>query len=158
MHISQILPVGAVWPCLQVRDKKSLLRLVASRAAQQVELEEREIYTALIEREDVGCTGMGAGVCMPHGRFASLDKLYSFFATLEEPIDFGAQDGRKVDILFVLLTPASADVEHLKALAAASKLLRDKKRCEQLRAATTAEALYQLLTTETVDDISQIGA
>lgn len=145
MQLLPLLPVGAVLPHLQARDKKQALKLLAAHAEIITPLNEKEVFLALIEREHVGCTGMGHGVSIPHGRFEGLDKPYAIFAHLETPIDFGAADGKKVDLIFLLLTPASANTEHLKALALASKILRDKKLCEQLRTCDDAIALHALL-------------
>jgi PTS system nitrogen regulatory IIA component len=89
---------------------------------------------------------MGNGVCIPHGRFAALDSIYVIFARLDKPIEFGAADGKKVDLVFLLLTPLSANTEHLKTLATISRLLRDKELCKALRATDNAEELHRLLT------------
>jgi len=68
------------------------------------------------------------------------------FARLEKPIDFEAIDNQPVDIIFLLLTPATAGADHLKALARISRLLRDKTICDKLRGTDRADALYALLT------------
>lgn len=154
MHIASILTVNAVFPRLQVRDKKQVLKFLAAEAAERCHITEKEIFTVLSEREQAGCTGMGNGVCIPHGRFEHLDKPYAFFASLERPIEFGSADGRQVDIVFLLLTPVSANTEHIKALATASRLLRNKDVCKQLRDATTSSQLYSILTTERDEDLA----
>lgn len=145
MKISELLPVGAIVSHLQARDKKQAIKQLASYASTLCNLTEKEIFSAVAEREKMGCTGMGSGVCIPHGRFAKLDKLLVVFARLDNPIDFGATDGRKVDLIFLLLTPLEADTEHLKALSVISKILRDKQLCENLRKADDADSLYKLL-------------
>jgi len=152
MHLTSILPPEAVLAHFPARDKKQALKLLAAQAAQQAGLPEREIYSVLMEREHIGCTGMGSGVCIPHGRFVHINGLHAVFARLDQPIEFGAADGRPVDLIFLLLTPLSANTEHLKALAMISRLLRDKRLCESLRKTTDAKALYALLTTERGED------
>lgn len=146
MNIAQLLPVDAIIPHLRAGDKKQVLQRLASHAATLCHLSEKEILSVLVERENIGCTGMGNGVCIPHGRFDSLDKIHIVFARLDKAIDFGAADGKKVDLIFMLLTPSSADTEHLKALAIISKILRDKKLCENLRATDDIAKLHELLT------------
>ena len=71
---------------------------------------------------------------------------HGFFARLERPVPFEAIDDQPVDLVFLLLAPADAGAEHLKALARVSRLLRDKAMCEKLRGANSADALYALLT------------
>lgn len=148
MNILQFLPVDAIIPHLQAGDKKQVLKRLAAHAATLCMLPEKEIFSVLVERENIGCTGMGNGVCIPHGRFDSLDSIYVIFARLDKAIDFGAADGKKVDLIFLLLTPSHADTEHLKALATISKLLRDKKLCKTLRETRDVTELHKLLTTD----------
>ncbi len=152
MHPASLFPIEAVLPGLPARDKKQALKMLAAHASELSDLSEREIYAVLAEREHVGCTGMGNGVCIPHGRFADMEKLCVVFARLEKPIDFGSADGRPVDLVFLLLTPVSANTEHIKALATISKLARDKTLCKNLRAASGAEALRDLLVAQGDDD------
>ena len=152
MHIASILPPEAVVADLPSRDKKQALKALASQASALTGLPEREIFSVLMERENIGCTGMGNGVCIPHGRFASLKSLQAVFATVERPIEFGAADGRPVDLIFLLLSPASANTDHIKALATISRLLRDKQLCESLRKAHDAKTLHSLLTSERGED------
>jgi PTS system nitrogen regulatory IIA component len=145
MNFTSILPPEAVLPHLSALTKKQALKKMAAQAAKQSGLSEREIFSVLMEREQIGCTGMGNGVCIPHGRFEELKTLHAVFAKLDKPIEFGAADGKPVDLIFLLLTPASANTEHLKALATASRLLRDKHLCENLRSTDNAAVLHDLL-------------
>ncbi len=148
MNISSLLPVNAIIPHLQAYDKEQVLRRLSAHAETLCPLFEHEIFSVLVEREHLGCTGMGNGVCIPHGRFDSLKSIYVVFARLDKAIDFGAADGKKVDLVFLLLTPSTADTEHLKALSVISKLLRDKKLCNKLRAAGDAAELHSLIIAE----------
>lgn len=152
MNLSTILSIDAVLPQLAARDKKQALKLMAAKAAELSELSEREIFSTLIEREHMGCTGMGSGVCIPHGRFDDLTTLHCVFATLPKPVEFGAADGKPVDILFLLLSPAGSNTDHLKALASISRRLRDKELCAKLRTSTDAATIYTLLTSPLPDD------
>ncbi|MDH5189454.1 MAG: PTS sugar transporter subunit IIA, partial [Rhodospirillaceae bacterium] len=96
--------------------------------------------------ERLGTTGVGHGIAIPHGKLASLDRLYGMFARLDQPIDFNSIDEHPVDIIFLLLAPETAGADHLKALARVSRLLRDNDVCEKLRETEEPEALFALLT------------
>ena len=152
MHIASILPPEAVIAHLSARDKKQALKMLSAKAAELTGLSEREIYSVLLEREHIGCTGMGSGVCIPHGRFEKLKSLQAVFASVIKPIEFGAADGRPVDLIFLLISPIAANTEHIKALATISRVLRDKALCESLRKATDAKTLHKLLTSERGED------
>lgn len=146
MEIADILTPAGVIANLRAGNKRQALQELAKRAAQLTGKPERAIFEVLLERERLGTTGIGRGTAIPHGRMADLQQLYGMFARLEKPIDFEAIDNQPVDIIFLLLTPATAGADHLKALARISRLLRDKTICDKLRGTDRADALYALLT------------
>jgi len=146
MEIKELLSPDAVLPRLKASNKKQLLQELSARAAQLTGLGERRIFETLTERERLGSTGMGQGIAIPHGRFASLARITGMFARLEKPIDYDAMDDQPVDLVFLLLVPEGAGADHLKALARVSRLLRNQAVCEKLRAATQPAAIYALLT------------
>ncbi len=146
MEIVDILTPAGVIANLRAGNKRQALQELAKRAAQLTGKPERAIFEVLLERERLGTTGIGRGTAIPHGRMADLQQLYGMFARLEKPIDFEAIDNQPVDIIFLLLTPATAGADHLKALARISRLLRDKTICDKLRGTDRADALYALLT------------
>jgi PTS system nitrogen regulatory IIA component len=155
MNISDLLAPDAVIAALKVQSKKQLLQDVSARAAAQTKLPERKIFEILNERERLGSTGVGQGIAIPHGRVPDLKTIVGVFARLESPIDYDAVDKQPVDLVFMLLAPADAGADHLKALARVSRLLRNQQACEKLRAATKAEALYAILTEPTLSASSR---
>jgi len=149
MEIADLLTPRGVIAQLRVSNKKQALQELARRAAAMTGVAERAIYDVLAERERRGSTGIGRGIAIPHGKLAELSRLYGLFARLERPIPFEAVDDRPVDLMFVLLAPAEAGAEHLRALARVSRLLRDSAICQKLRGTDNADALYALLTDRT---------
>ncbi len=146
MEIADILTPAGVIANLRASTKRQALQELAKRAAQLTGKHERAIFEVLLERERLGTTGIGHGTAIPHGRMPDLLQLHALFARLEKPIDFEAIDNEPVDLIFLLLTPATSGADHLKALARISRLLRDKAICEKLRGTDRADALYALLT------------
>jgi len=149
MEIRDLLAPERVIANLKVTSKKQALQELSKKIAAAVGKDEREIFDLLLERERLGTTGVGDGIAIPHGKLASLDRLYGMFARLERPVNFESIDERPVDLIFLLLAPESAGADHLKALARISRLLRDKKICDKLRGSDTPEALFALLTEQT---------
>ena len=139
-----LLGPDAVLASVKASGKKALVAELASRAAALYRLDERRLFDRLLERERLGSTGIGSGIAIPHGRMAGLDKPRGLFARLANPVDFDAIDDRPVDIVFLLVAPAGAGADHLKALARVSRLLRDRSLVEKLRATESAEALFAL--------------
>jgi PTS system nitrogen regulatory IIA component len=145
--LSDLLSPQAVQAALAVPNKKSLFQQLAAVAAKVVDSDPKVIVERLSERERLGSTGFGGGVAIPHGKIDGLDRVVGVFAKLAAPIDFAAIDDLPVDLVFVLLSPVDAGVEHLKALARVSRRLRDKQFVAKLRGAGSNDALYALFAT-----------
>jgi PTS system nitrogen regulatory IIA component len=144
-RLGEILSPRAIVAALQVRNKKFLFQQLAQIAAGLTGADPRRIVDRLNEREKLGSTGFGGGVAIPHGKLEGLEHVVGVFARLEQPIEFGAIDEMPVDLVFLLLSPPDAGVEHLKALASVSRQLRDRSFVAKLRGAGSEDALYALL-------------
>ena len=125
MDISDLLTPERVIANLHATSKKQALQELARRAAELTGESERAVFDVLLERERLGTTGVGGGIAIPHGRLAGLSTMFGLFARLERPVEFESIDERPVDLIFLLLAPATAGGDHLKALARVSRLLRD---------------------------------
>src|SRR5690606_24306081 len=130
---------------LKAPNKRQLLEHLARWAGREISYPPSLIFETAMRRERLGTTGVGYGVAIPHARLAGVQEPAGFFARLDQPVDFLAIDGEPVDLVFLLLTPQEAGVEHLKSLANVSRALRDSKLCARLRGAETADALYAVL-------------
>jgi PTS system nitrogen regulatory IIA component len=125
--------------------KRQALSVVADAAAKTLKLKASEVLDALVERENLGSTGVGRGVALPHARLKGVDRMRAVVVRLERPAPFDAVDGQPVDILFALFAPEGAHTEHLRALARASRLLRSGEIREHLRQARSPDAIYAIL-------------
>jgi nitrogen PTS system EIIA component len=143
--LNDLLRPEDVISALTVPNKKSLFVHLSRIAAKGRPLSATEITERLLDRERLGSTGFGSGVAIPHGKIEGLDHVVGLFAKLASPIDFAAIDDMPVDLVFLLLSPPDAGVEHLKALARVSRRLRDKSFVAKLRGAGSNDALYALL-------------
>ncbi|MCX8255712.1 Nitrogen regulatory protein [Beijerinckiaceae bacterium RH AL1] len=145
MTLNDLIARDAIIPSLKVATKKQALHELSEIAAQKCGLPAREILDALIQRERLGSTGMGGGIAIPHGKLAKVERIFGVFARVEKPIDFEALDGEPVDLILLLVAPESAGADHLKALARAARLLRERSITAKLRATRDVGMLYQLL-------------
>jgi PTS system nitrogen regulatory IIA component len=145
MQLADFLDFDAIKTALPGGSKKALLQQVANLAAQRLELDSGAILASLSEREQLGSTGFGHGVAIPHGKIEGLNQIYCLFARLSEPLDYKAIDGRRVDLVFLLLSPPDAGAEHLKALAAISRVTRHAATLEKMRGARSRDALAAVL-------------
>jgi PTS system nitrogen regulatory IIA component len=92
-----------------------------------------QVAPYLIKREELGSTGIGRGVAIPHARLPDLQRPYGLLAKLRHPIEFEAIDGQAVDIVFVLLLPAAVESGQLEALALVARVLRPPENLARLR-------------------------
>lgn len=145
MSLTELISKRLVFADLRVNTKKALFQEVAQRISAQVRIDARELFSALLERERLGSTGMGRGVAIPHCRLPDATAIHVALARLEEPIDFDAVDGEPVDLFFFLIAPESAGSDHLRALARVSRALRDPAFQHRLRGASTQDALAAAL-------------
>jgi PTS system nitrogen regulatory IIA component len=145
MKISDIMSIDSILLSVKAKNKRQLLEEVAHLAAEKTKIDERTIFDAIWERENLGSTGLGNGVALPHGRLAELNKVYVFFVKLTSAIDFNAIDNKPIDIMFMLLSPESSGADHLTALAKISRVLKDNTLIDKLRKVTDAEEIYALL-------------
>ena len=146
MDLGDLISPDAIFPALKAKTKKQALHELAHRAAALTGVVERTIYDTLLQRENLGSTGVGRGIAIPHGRVPELHKIVSLFARLSEPIEFDSLDREAVDLIFLLLAPEHAGADHLKALARISRLLREPTTIERLRASQDRAAIYSVLT------------
>ena len=145
MQLSEFLDFDAIKTSLPGGSKRSLLQQLANLAGQRLGLDATATLASLNEREQLGSTGFGQGVAIPHGKIEGLTRIYCLFARLAEPVDFKAIDGKPVDLVFLLLSPPDAGAEHLKALAAVSRVIRHVPTLEKMRGARSRDALAAVL-------------
>jgi nitrogen PTS system EIIA component len=146
--LSDIITIEAVESGLASANKKALFQHLATAGARLTDVPAKTILAALAEREKLGSTGFGGGAAIPHGKVEGLDRVVGYFVRLAAPIDFHAVDGLPVDLVFMLLSPPDAGVDHLKALASISRTCRDRQILAKLRGARSKDALFALLAAE----------
>jgi len=128
-------------------DKTRLLKDLCARAAVTLKLDQDRIATEILNREELGSTGVGGGVAIPHCRFPDLREPFGMLARLRRSIDFNAIDGQLVDIVFLLLLPV-AEGEQLNALAAVARKLRNPDTIRDLRRAADSAGLHRAMIAE----------
>jgi PTS system nitrogen regulatory IIA component len=108
-----------------------------------LDVPEAKIADALFKCEEVGSTGTGDGVALPHARMADVKRPFGMLVRLRQAIDFDAGDGKPVNLVFLLLTPATSPGEQLNALACAARALRKPDVLLRLQTAARAEELLR---------------
>ena len=128
-------------------DKRALLSALSRKAGTMVDVRPEHVFSELIKREELGSTGMGGGVAIPHARFNEVTKPFGMLARLRKPLNFEAVDGASVDIVFLLLLPeAAAAGDQLGALASIARKLRKPEVTAALRGAKDGAEMHHVLT------------
>lgn len=123
---------------------KNLSQDSGSQSPEELSLSEEEIFKTLHDRERLGCTALGKGIGLPHGRIGGIQQPVVAIAKLNQAIDYDAPDGKPVWLAVCLLVPVDANEMHLQLLASLASRFSDEKFIEDVRSTTTQADLYQL--------------
>ncbi len=145
MKILDFLSTERIIPNMKARDKKGVIDELAQAVANTTTAENAEIAKVLLEREQLGSTGIGDGIAIPHGRLSSIDSIIMGFGSSELGIEYDAIDDKPVNIFFLLLTPENSTGGHLKVLAQISKLLKNKQFKTNLSNAKSTQEVLEII-------------
>ena len=149
--LSSLLSEGVILGSQASESRNQILRTLAAAIGDKTGIDGRDIFDAVIERENLGSTSVGEGVAIPHARIPALEKPVGAFVKLEEGVDFDAIDGRPCDLIFMLLAPNASGADHLRALAQVSRTFRNADLREALRLTDELSAIERLLCPQTAD-------
>ena len=138
----------AIRTTIEVDDKEQVIRSMATALFESGKIAEDQhesIIEAILKREELGSTGIGRGVAVPHTKHPSVNELVGTVAVSEAGVDFDSLDGEKVHLLFLLVSPPDRPGDHLRALENISRQLRDETFCRFLKQSKTPEDVWQLL-------------
>ena len=105
MALKDLLSPADVVLDVRAAAKPEALQAMTRQLARRIAVDAEEVYQAISQREELGSTGMGDGVAVPHARLAGVQQPVGIFARLKHPVDFGAIDERPVDLIFMILLP-----------------------------------------------------
>jgi PTS system fructose-specific IIA component/PTS system nitrogen regulatory IIA component len=148
MKFADFVVPGAIRAELSAEDKEGVIREMVQSLLDAGGIEAKEfesIVKAILKREELGSTGIGRGVAVPHTKHPSVDKLVGTVAVSGEGVDFDSLDGDKAHLFFLLISPPDRPGDHLRALEKISRQLRDDTFCRFLKQAKTADEIRQLL-------------
>jgi fructose-specific phosphotransferase system IIA component len=148
MKFSDFICREAIRTNLDAGEKQAVIRAMATSLVEAKKINEKDfesIVEAILKREELGSTGIGRGVAVPHTKHPSIDKLIGTVAISEQGVNFDSLDGEKVHLLFLLVSPPDRPGDHLRALENISRQLRDDTFCKFLKQSKKPEDVWQLL-------------
>ena len=148
MKLSDFVVTEAIIVDLQATGKEDAIREIAgglNAAGRLAEGDLEGVSRAILGREELGSTGIGQGVAVPHTRHPTVDRLIGTVALSRKGVDFAALDGEPVNIFFLLISPPNQPGDHLRALENISRHLKNERFVSFLRPAKTREQVIELL-------------
>ncbi|CCK80364.1 PTS sugar transporter subunit IIA [Desulfobacula toluolica] len=145
MRISRLLNKNSIIANLNASDKKGAIDELASAVSQTTDASAKDIATVLMEREQLGSTGIGGGIAIPHGKLDSVGSIIVGFGLSPKGIEYESLDNKPVHIFFLLLTTQNSTGDHLKVLAQISKLLKMDHFKQRLLTAESVDEIYNII-------------
>ncbi|MEM1086474.1 MAG: PTS sugar transporter subunit IIA [Pseudomonadota bacterium] len=145
IDLSVLLRDGLILDVSSFDTRKDALTTLSDALAEKCGLDTQSVFEAVIERENLGSTGVGEGVAIPHARLKGVEKPVGAFLRLSEGVNFDAIDGKPCDLIFMLLAPIGSGADHLRALAQVSRAFRDANLREKVRKADHTDAIRAIL-------------
>ena len=146
MKLSEILTLECTLCAVTTTSKKRILEEICQVAASQItDMDQGELLDSLLDRENMGSTGIGNGIAIPHGRLPNSSKAIAVLVTTENAIDFDAIDNRNVDVFISLFVPEDSCQEHLNTLQSIAKLFSDKHMIKNVRKCQTQQELFDVI-------------
>ena len=149
MQILDFLSADAIKMSLESKTKKDAIKEMVELLVKTGRVKDKKkMIQTLMEREELGSTGIGQGIAIPHGKSDTVSDLAAAFGLSADGISFDSLDGEPVNIFFLLVAPEDAAGAHLKALARISSLLKDKYFRKSLLSAKTPEDVVKIIQEE----------
>ena len=146
VKLSELISPDAVVADMTAADKDAaLVELTEALISSGCMQDRDEVLRILQERENLGSTGIGDGVAIPHGKLKDLDRLVMSFGRSRKGVDFDSMDGKPAHLFFLLIAPEESVGIHLKTLARISKLLKDQGVRKKLLDAPDRDAICSII-------------
>jgi len=144
MRITELMDKDLIIAELYSKTKKDVLKeLVDCITKKELEIDGNDLLRVLLEREELGSTGIGDGIAIPHGKVKKIENLMVSFGRSLGGVDFQSMDGKPTHIIFLLIAPENSAGIHLKALARLSRLLKDSRFRKNIMEADSSQELLR---------------
>ena len=149
MKITDILKKEHIIDNLVSTDKASTLEELSSFLKNKGLVSNKEtLLNALMGREQLGSTGIGENVAIPHAKISEIDQIITMFGRSIKGIEFDSLDKKPVHFIYLVLAPMNSSGQHLKVLARISRLLKNKPLRESIISATETNQIYSIIADE----------
>jgi len=148
MKILEVLKKETIITDLKSTDKRGIINELVASVSEIAGVDDETLVRVLLEREQLGSTGIGGGIGIPHGKLKELDHLVLGFGLSRKGVDFESMDGKPTYIFFLLITPENSTGLHLKLLAQISRLLKKDTFKQSLLNAASRDEIITIIEQE----------
>ena len=148
MKILDVLQKESIISDLKSQDKKGILEELVAPIANITGVNHKDLVRVLMDREQLGSTGIGGGIGIPHGKLKQLESLALGFGLSRKGVDFESMDNQPTHIFFLLVTPENSTGLHLKMLARVSRILKHDQFKAKLLSATNTDEIFSIIKEE----------
>ncbi len=148
MKILDVLQKESIISDLKSQDKKGILEELVAPIASITGVNHKDLVRVLMDREQLGSTGIGGGIGIPHGKLKQLKSLALGFGLSRKGVDFESMDNQPTHIFFLLVTPENSTGLHLKMLARVSRILKHDQFKAKLLSATNTDEIFSIIKEE----------
>ena len=148
MKILDVLQKESIISDLKSQDKKGILEELVAPITSITGVNHKDLVRVLMDREQLGSTGIGGGIGIPHGKLKQLESLALGFGLSRKGVDFESMDNQPTHIFFLLVTPENSTGLHLKMLARISKILKHDQIKEKLLIAADSDEIFSIIREE----------
>ena len=146
MRLEDILVEKNIVSELKASEKRDLLdEMVEVIVSFEKSINRDELLEVLLEREQLGSTGIGHGVAIPHGKISGLKQIIVAFGRSKTGIDFQSMDEKPVYLFFMIIAPENSTAAHLKVLSQISSILKDSAMRKKLTKAGSSKDIYSII-------------
>jgi len=127
---------------------EAITKLVNSLVKSGVVEDGPAFLATVFEREELGSTGIGERVAMPHGKSEGVKKMTVALAKLAAPVDFESVDKQPVDFIFMIASPINSDSLYIKTMASIIRSVKLHNICLKMQHLQSAADIYDMLVKE----------
>lgn len=151
-NIADYIKVDTLNLNLESKNKNAVIReLYNNLLKTNLIKDEEQALNDIFAREEMGSTGIGKKIALPHAKTKAVDELMITFGISRNGIAYNSIDDENVNIFFMFLCPENKTQEYLKVLARISRLIREDKFVDSLLKASSNEEILEIIRTEEIN-------
>jgi PTS system nitrogen regulatory IIA component len=156
MSLTKLLNQNLVAVESNISDKNAVLSAIAEMASKQsvlTQVDKKTVFEGLQAREELGSTGFGKGIAIPHCRISGITDFVLGIVSLPNKVDFDSLDGQPVGLVVFLLAPEEQSNKHIRLLSAISQVLRIPGAVDEITAQKSPELIVESFLKFAQDDV-----